>query len=91
LGSEQISFSSANMVAGYGVWNPQLVLSNVATTSLVQMNNRSAANATTVIAEKYDWQNEIPAGTYGVWLRVQGLRTNWETVELGPFGTLNWP
>ena len=91
LDSEQISFSSANLVAGYGVWNPQLVLSNVATATLVQMNNRNAADASTVIAEMYDWQNEIPAGTYGVWLRVSGLRTNWETVDLGPFGTLNWP
>ena len=78
-------------MAGYGVWNPQLVLSNVATATLVQMNNRNAADASTVIAEMYDWQNEIPAGTYGVWLRVSGLRTNWETVDLGPFGTLNWP
>lgn len=91
LGSERLSFSSAHLVAGYGIWNPQLVLSNVATTSLVQMNNVNATDASTVLAEKYEWQNEIPAGTYGVWLRVQGLKTNWETFDVGPFGTLNWP
>jgi hypothetical protein len=53
--------------------------------------NTGATDRNTIIAEKNPWQQEIPEGTYGVWLYVYGLNTNGVQTPLGPFGTLNWP
>jgi len=92
LGSGKISFSSSNLVAGYGLWSAQFMLSNQATEfGQFWFRNTGATDRNTIIAEKNPWQQEIPEGTYGVWLYVYGLNTNGVQTPLGPFGTLNWP
>jgi hypothetical protein len=90
LGEEKLSYFSTNLVAGYAV-QPNLVLSNQVTSSQYWMRNLTAINRNTVIVEKFDYVDALPPGSYGIWLGVSGLSTNWSQTILGPFGTLNWP
>ena len=90
LGEEKLSYFSTNLVAGYGV-QPYLVLSNQVTSSQYWMRNLTAINLNTVIVERPDYVDALPPGSYGIWLQVSGLSTDWSGTILGPFGTLNWP
>jgi len=91
IDSDQISYTSTNLVAGYGI-NTYLILSNLVSsnsfsTGTYFLQNSAVIGPNTAIAKRPEG---MPAGSYGVWLQISGLRTNWESSLLGPFGNINF-